>query len=85
MHHRLLSESKKKYLIALMELDPEAKGIRSIAIANHLQVTRPSVHAMLTRLSDDGYLNKEHYGIVYLTEKGQEVGQKLVAHYGHNK
>lgn len=84
MQHRMLSESKKKYLLALYELDPEAKGIRSIKIANHLHVTRPSVHAMLTRLSDDGFLNKEHYGIVFLTPKGIEVGKKLKDYYDHN-
>lgn len=78
MHHRTLSDSKKKYLATMTELDPSGKGIRSITIAKELNVTRPSVHAMLNRLSDDGFLVKEHYGIVFLTARGLEVGKKIL-------
>lgn len=76
MQRRCLSEAKKKYLVKMVEMDPEGKGIRSIKIAKELDVTRPSVHAMLTRLSDDGLLVKEHYGIVYLTPEGLATGKK---------
>lgn len=78
MHHRVLSESKKKYLSTIAQLDPEGNGVRSIVIAQELKVTRPSVHAMLTRLSDDGFLNKEHYGMVYLTDKGRDTGNRIL-------
>lgn len=78
MYHRTLSDSKKKYLAKMIELDPTGKGLRSINIAKELHVTRPSVHAMLNRLSDDGFLIKEHYGIVFLTPKGLEVGKKIL-------
>lgn len=80
MQRRCLSEAKKKYLVKMVEMDPEGKGIRSIKIAKELDVTRPSVHAMLTRLSDDGLLVKEHYGIVYLTQEGvwQQVKKSLL-------
>ncbi len=83
MHHHTLSESKKRYLAIMAELDPNGKGIRSINIAKELNVTRPSVHAMLTRLSDDGFLIKEHYGIVYLTDKGLDIGKRILAQ-NHN-
>lgn len=79
MHHRVLSESKKKYLSTIARLDPEGNGVRSIVIAQQLNVTRPSVHAMLTRLSDDGLLNKEHYGMVYLTDKGRATGNEILS------
>ncbi len=84
MHHRTLSEAKKKYLATMTELDPTGKGIRSINIAKELNVTRPSVHAMLTRLSDDGLLIKEHYGIVFLTPKGLEIGKQIIEQSNHN-
>ena len=79
MQRRCLSEAKKKYLVKMVEMDPEGKGIRSIKIAKELDVTRLSVHAMLTRLSDDGLLVKEHYGIVYLTPEGLATGKKIGA------
>ena len=60
----------RKYLNILKEIDPSGRGIRSIEVARALQVSRSSVHTMMDRLSEMGYINKEHYGIVYLTEKG---------------
>lgn len=79
MSEKELSPSRAKYLIVLTELDPEGKGIRSISIANKLHISRPSVHAMLTKLEDMGYVKKEHYGIVYLTDAGLEMGRKLAS------
>lgn len=78
MHHHSLSNAQKKYLVTMIKMDPEAKGIRSVNIAKELNITRPSVHAMITRLSDEGYLIKEHYGIVYLTQKGIAAGNRLL-------
>ena len=66
MQRRCLSEAKKKYLVKMVEMDPEGKGIRSIKIAKELDVTRPSVHALV----------KEHYGIVYLTPEGLATVKK---------
>ncbi len=67
-----LSHSRIKYLKLIGELDPEGKGLRSISIARTLQISRPSVHAMLQKLEDLGYIQKGFYGIVYLTKKGKE-------------
>lgn len=72
--HKLTS-AKIKYLVTLLRLDPSGNGVRSIALAKELNVSRPSVCAMLTKLAHEGYLNKEYYGIVYLCEKGKEIGK----------
>jgi Mn-dependent DtxR family transcriptional regulator len=60
----------RKYLNALKEIDPGGRGIRSVEVARALQVSRSSVHTMMDRLCEMGYITKAHYGIVYLTEKG---------------
>lgn len=70
-----LSSAQLRYLAALVHLDPDARGIRSVQLANRLCVTRPSAHAMITKLAEMGYFTKGHYGIVYLTEKGMEAGK----------
>ncbi len=75
-----LSPARRKYLSVIYALDPEGYGIRSIQIAKELNVSRPSVHTMLEKLTDDGYVMKEHYGIVYLTEKGRTAGEKITAY-----
>ncbi len=74
-----LTAAKIKYLVTLLRLDPNGRGVRSIALAKELNISRPSVCAMLTKLAHEGYLNKEHYGIVYLCEKGKEIGKTYSA------
>lgn len=69
-----LTPSKIRYLVALTKMDPDDHGIRSVTLARTLHISRPSVHAMIDKLSDMGCVNKEHYGIIYLTSKGKEIG-----------
>lgn len=77
MKRQTLSEARIRYLKAAAQLDSEGKGLRSIEIARMLNVSRPSVHAMLEKLNRDGYISKTHYGIIYLTARGQEVLKNL--------
>ncbi len=65
-----MTAARIRYLTALAELDPEGKGVRSIMLASKLGVSRPSVHTMITRLEGLGYVKKEFYGIIYLTQEG---------------
>ena len=81
MPRKQLTIAKAKYLATIGELDKDGKGIRSVTLANKLGVSRPSAHAMLQKLSDLGYIEKEHYGIIYLTEKGRESAQKCIAFF----
>lgn len=71
-----MTQAKRKYLAVLYELDPEGKGIRSIEICRKMNISRPSVHSMLNKLSLDGFVRKEYYGIVYLTDLGLCYGKK---------
>ena len=70
-----LTKSKIRYLIAIRELDPEGRGIRSVSVARKLNISRPSIHAMIEKLSDSGFVDKEFYGIIYLTPKGQRAAE----------
>ncbi len=72
---RELSKAQIKYLVAMYKMDPEGKGLRSISICRELDVSRPSAHAMIEKLDDKGYVKKEFYGIVYLTNKGVAAGK----------
>ena len=74
-----LTAAKIKYFVTLLRLDPSGRGVRSVTLAKELNVSRPSVCAMLTKLAHEGYINKEHYGIVYLCEKGKEIGKTYSA------
>lgn len=66
-----LTNARARYLALIRELDPEDCGVRSIDLANTLQISRPSVHAMIAKLEDMGFVTKEYYGLIHLTEKGR--------------
>ena len=74
-----LTAAKIKYLVTLLRLDPSGRGVRSVTLAKELNVSRPSVCAMFTKQAHEGDLNKQHYGIVYLCEKGKEIGKTYSA------
>ncbi len=76
-----LTAAKIRYLIALAELDPEGKGVRSVVLASKLGVSRPSVHTMITRLEELGFVEKEFYGIIYMTEEGKQASQRYAAYF----
>lgn len=73
-----LTSANIKYLLSLNELTDGGKtnGIRCIEIANNLKVSKPSVHTMMSRLQELGFVNKDRYGTVFLTEKGYHYAGK---------
>lgn len=76
-----ITPSKEDYLRALYERSAQDMVIRSIDIAGDLRVSRASVSRMLNILKDEGYINKEKYGSVTLTEKGCEVAKSVKERY----
>src|SRR5262245_50544297 len=73
----LPSASTEDYLERINELF-ESKGYaRVVDIATNLQVSQPSVTAMVQRMADAGYLKYEKYRGILLTEKGRLVARRI--------
>jgi Mn-dependent DtxR family transcriptional regulator len=51
--------------------DAFEKGIRSVDVAEQLEVSKASVNKALSMLKDEGMVNQEHYGKVTLTDEGR--------------
>lgn len=77
----MISSGKKRYLIAIYELSPEGKSIRSIDIANALNVKRPTVFRMLEMMSKENLVVKDSYGAVRLTAEGIKIAGRLYSTY----
>ncbi len=75
-----ISPSKENYLKVMLELSGEG-GIRSIDIANALGVSKASVCSMMNVLRDEGYVAKEKYGTVTLTEAGKKTAGDIKRKY----
>lgn len=70
---RALTPTAIKYLLTLSQLCTPGKGARCVAVAERLGVSKPSVHSMVRNLSALGLVQKEPYGIVYLTDEGRDA------------
>lgn len=75
-----MTPSKENYLKVMLELSGET-CVRSIDIANALGVSKASVSNMMNVLRDEGYVAKEKYGDVSLTEKGKAVAADIKSRY----
>lgn len=71
-----LTRSQTRYLIAIYRLSDDEEGVRSMAIAVALGVTRPSVSRMLNNLTNLGLLEKRLYRTVFLTKSGKALAEE---------
>ena len=67
-----MTPSKEDYLKVMLELSDDM-GIRSSDIANALGISRASVSRMMSVLKDEGYIAKEKYSTITLTESGRKA------------
>ena len=65
-----LSEAHLRYLMTIYDLAHTMLDVRAAEVAKVLQITKPSVTKMLGVLMDKGFLVRERYGKIYLTDSG---------------
>lgn len=65
-----LTAAHLRYLLAIYEVSQTHLDICSRSIAEKLNVTKPSVVRIMNLLMDRGMIVKEHYGKIYLTDRG---------------
>lgn len=75
-----MTPSKENYLKVMLGLSSE-EGIRSTDIASALGISKASVSSMMNVLRDEGYVTKEKYGAVALTERGRNVAVNIKRRY----
>lgn len=72
-----IRESGEDYLEAMLQLEDEHQEIRSIDVANKMNVSRPSVNKAVTVLKEAGMVSQEPYGNIQLTETGRARAQAV--------
>ena len=72
-----LKESGENYLEAVLILKKELGNVRSIDVAHHLNVSKPSVSVAMKTLREEGFLTVDELGNIALTEKGMLVADKM--------
>ena len=74
-----LTMANEDYLECIVRIEAEepdqgADGIRSVEIAQRLDVSKASVNKAIASLRSQGMVEQAHYGKVRLTEEGRSIG-----------
>ena len=71
-----LHASGEDYLEAVLVLQKEKGMVRSVDVARHIGVSKPSVCHAVNTLRDGGFLVMDEDRFLHLTDVGQEVAEK---------
>ena len=74
-----LTAAHLRYLLAIYEVSRTHLDISSRSIAEKLGVTKPSVVRIMNLLMERGMIVKEHYGKIYMTDRGIFVAREVQA------
>lgn len=77
-----ITASMEDYLEMISRLSREIGFTRINDLATALNVQPPSVTKMIQRLASLGLVNYEKYGVIVLTQRGQQIGSSLL--YRHH-
>lgn len=74
-----LTMANEDYLECIVRIEAEGPdqgtgGIRSVEIAQRLDVSKASVNKAIASLKSQGMVEQAHYGKVRLTEEGRSIG-----------
>ena len=72
-----LYASGEDYLEAVLVLQKEKGMVRSVDVARHLEVTKPSVCHAVATLRDGGFLTMDSDYFLHLTDVGRAVAEKI--------
>lgn len=74
----MINQSKEDYIRAIYCLwEKGDKFVRSVDIASNLDISKPSVSAMLKKLSTQKYIKMQPYSQISFTAKGLREAKKL--------
>ena len=72
-----LHASGEDYLEAILVLQQRYGVVRSVDVARHMEVTKPSVCVAVNTLKDGGFLIMDENHFLHLTDIGREVAEKI--------
>lgn len=72
-----IHESAEDYLEAVYMQSLKRGSVRSIDIANALGYSKPSVSVAMKQLEENGYIHRDEYRFIHLTDKGREIALRM--------
>ena len=74
---RHTTASGEDYLEAILVLRKQKGMVRSVYVARHMGVSKPSVCVAVNTLKDGGFLTMDEDHFLHLTDVGREVAEKI--------
>ena len=71
-----LHASGEDYLETILVLHKKTGMVRSVDVARHLEVSKPSVCHAVATLKEGGFLTMDEDSFLHLTDLGREVAEK---------
>ena len=72
-----LYASGEDYLEAVLVLQRKQGMVRSVDLARHMEVSKPSVCHAVATLRDGGFLTMDEDHFLHLTDVGREVAERI--------
>ena len=72
-----LHASGEDYLETILVLQQKYGMVRSVDVARHMEVTKPSVCVAVNTLKDGGFLIMDENHFLHLTDMGREIAEKI--------
>ena len=72
-----LHSSGEDYLEAILVIQMQKGAVRSVDVARHLEVTKPSVCHAVATLRDGGFLTMDSDYFLHLTDVGRKVAEQI--------
>ncbi len=71
-------KTTEDYLEAMLMIKKKNGTVRSIDVAQHLGVTKPSVTYTTKRLKEKGYIVMDKDNYIIITESGMKIAEKIL-------
>lgn len=72
-----IHEAAENYLECILILQKEKGNVRSIDVAHHMGVTKPTVSFTVKQFRENGYVEMGEDGYLTLTPKGMEIAARV--------
>lgn len=72
-----LHASGEDYLETILVLQKKLSIVRSVDVARHMEVSKPSVCHAVATLRDGGFLTMDEDHFLHLTDVGREVAERI--------
>ena len=76
-----IGESKEDYLEAAYVLKRQKGYVRNSMLSDYLNYSKASVSVAVRGLLADGYVIKDRYGSIELTEEGRKIAKRIYARH----